>query len=582
MYTIEQNVQLVISLLKAYGIHRVIVSPGTANVSFVGSIQSDDFFTLYSCIDERSAAYMACGMSAETGEPVVISCTGATASRNYMPGLTEAYYRKLPVLAITSHEGFDLIGKLEPQQIDRRESPADIAVKKVVIPFINDERDREYCVDEINKALIALSRNGGGPVVMNVFTHGNNDFSAKSLPTCRRINYYDRVSDLPELPQGEIAIFIGAHRDFSEEETKSIENFCLSHNAVVLHDHTSGYHGKYSVMQALVLGQDVISEDFASVDLLLHIGEISGDYKGMMISPKSVWRISEDGEVKNLFGTLEAVFNVKEIEFFEHYNTKGVQDESLYNSYKAEYNRLLSKVPELPYGNIWVAQHLSKKLPAESTLHLGILNSLRSWNFFELPQGVKSSCNVGGFGIDGILSTLIGASLANPEKMYYCVVGDLAFFYDLGALGNRHIGKNLRIILINNGCGTEFKNYSHMSHVLGTENIAPYIAAEGHFRGLHESVVASYVQALGFEYKEARTKDEFLGAMDDMLQMIGKSCVLEVFVNSQDESDALFQILHLNEHTQSQEHKSLKQRIRSALGSEVVETVRKLKRKFEE
>lgn len=580
MYTVEQNVQIVISLLKAYGIRRVIVSPGTANVSFVGSIQCDDFFTLYSCIDERSAAYMACGMSAETGEPVVISCTGATASRNYMPGLTEAYYRKLPVLAITSHEGFDLIGKLVPQQIDRRESPADIAVKKVVIPFINDERDRQFCEDEVNKALIALSCNGGGPVVMNVFTHNNNDFSVTELPTFRRIKYYDRVSDFPELPQEKIAIFIGAHREFTPKETKCIENFCMAHNAVVLHDHTSGYHGKYSVMQALILGQDVISNDLASVDLLVHIGEVSGDYKGMLISPKSVWRICEDGDVKNLFGTLEAVFNVKEVEFFEYYCTKGSPNDSLYNSYKTEYDRLLSKIPEVPYSNIWVAQQVSKKLPSESTLHLGILNSLRSWNFFELPKGVKSSCNVGGFGIDGVLSTLIGASLTKPEKLYFCVVGDLAFFYDLGVLGNRHVGKNLRIILINNGCGTEFKNYSHMSHVLGIEHIAPYIAAEGHFKGLSESVVTSYVQALGFEYKKARTKDEFLGAMDDMLQMSGKSCVLEVIVNSQDESDALYQILHLNEHTQPQEPKSLKQKIKSALGSDVVETVRKLKRKF--
>ena len=578
MYTVEQNVQIVISLLKAYGIHRVIVSPGTANVSFVGSIQSDDFFTLYSCIDERSAAYMACGMSAETGEPVVISCTGATASRNYMSGLTEAYYRKLPVLAITSHEGFDLIGKLIPQQIDRRESPADIAVKKVVIPFINNERDWIFCEDEVNKALIALTRKGGGPVVMNVFTHNNNDFSIETLPACRRIKYYDRISDFPELPQKKIAVFIGAHREFSEEETKAVEKFCMSHNAVVLRDHTSGYHGKYSVMQALILGQDVISYDLASVDLLVHIGEVSGDYKGMLISPKVVWRISEDGNVKNLFGALDAVFNVKEIEFFEHYCTKDNQDVSLYNSYKVEYDRLLSKVPEVPFSNIWVARQLSQKLPAESTLHLGILNSLRSWNFFELPKGVKSSCNVGGFGIDGILSTLIGASLTKPEKLYFCVVGDLAFFYDLGVLGNRHVGKNLRIILINNGCGTEFKNYSHMSHVLGVEHISPYIAAEGHFKGL--GVVTSYVQALGFEYKEAKTKEEFLASLDDMLQVSGKSCVLEVFVNSQDESDALFQILHLNEHTQSKENISLKQIIKSALGDDAVEIVRKFKRKF--
>ena len=95
-YTVERNVQIVIALLKANGIKRVIASPGKTNMTFVGSIQQDPFFEIYSSVDERSAAYLACGMAAETGEPVVLSCTGATASRNYMPGLTEAYYRRDP------------------------------------------------------------------------------------------------------------------------------------------------------------------------------------------------------------------------------------------------------------------------------------------------------------------------------------------------------------------------------------------------------------------------------------------------------------------------------------------------------
>ena len=90
-YTKERNVQIVLSLLKAHGIRKVIASPGSTNIAVVGSMEHDSFFEIYSCVDERSAAYMACGLSAESGEPVVLSCTGATASRNYYPGLTEAY-----------------------------------------------------------------------------------------------------------------------------------------------------------------------------------------------------------------------------------------------------------------------------------------------------------------------------------------------------------------------------------------------------------------------------------------------------------------------------------------------------------
>ena len=75
-YSAERNVQILVYLLKANNIRRIIASPGTTNVTFVGTVQHDDFFKMYSCVDERSAAYMACGMAAESGEPVVIVCDG--------------------------------------------------------------------------------------------------------------------------------------------------------------------------------------------------------------------------------------------------------------------------------------------------------------------------------------------------------------------------------------------------------------------------------------------------------------------------------------------------------------------------
>ena len=55
-YTNERNVQILIALLKEHGIKRVIVSPGSTNVTFVGSLQQDPYFEMYSCVDERSAA----------------------------------------------------------------------------------------------------------------------------------------------------------------------------------------------------------------------------------------------------------------------------------------------------------------------------------------------------------------------------------------------------------------------------------------------------------------------------------------------------------------------------------------------
>jgi len=140
-YTDEKNVQILIALLKGHGIKRIIASPGATNVSFLRSVQNDSFFVIYSSVDERSAAYIACGLAAESGEAVVLSCTGATASRNYMPGLTEAFYRKLPILAVTSTQEIDKIGHLIPQVIDRSITPNDVVRLSVQIPLVNDNDD---------------------------------------------------------------------------------------------------------------------------------------------------------------------------------------------------------------------------------------------------------------------------------------------------------------------------------------------------------------------------------------------------------------------------------------------------------
>ena len=196
-------------------------------------------------------------------------------------------------------------------------------------------------------------------------------------------------------------------------------------------------------------------------------------------------------------------------------------------------------MPELPFGNIWVAKQTSAKLPSPAVLHLGILNSLRSWNMFKLPAGVETASNVGGFGIDGGLSSLIGASLANENKLYFGAFGDLAFFYDMNSLGNRHVGNNLRILLVNNGCGTEFKLRTHPCHAFGEEANA-YMAAAGHYGNKSKDLVRHYAEDLGFKYLTASNKEEFNAVIDEFVNPdITQSMIFEVFTDTEDESKAL-------------------------------------------
>lgn len=549
-YSNELSVQYLVALLKAHKIKKVIASPGTTNLSFVASLQYDPFFEMYSCVDERSAAYMACGLSAETGEPVVITCTGATASRNYLPGLTEAYYRKLPILAVTGTQYEGRIGELNSQLIDRSKIQNDVAVYSAHIPGLDANspfEERRFVEVELNRALTALRRNGGGPVHINLRTLYSREFNVSQLPEVRvikRFEYAD-VDSFPEIQNGRIGIFVGSHSTFSKELTEAVDSFCASRNAVVFCDHTSGYYGKYKVNFSLVTVQSTYESELADLDLCIHIGEISAEYGCLAkLRKKEVWRVSEDGEIRDLFNKLTNVFQITEVDFFNYYTLSNVEPQDSYlKECHQEYERIISKMPELPFTNIWVASQIAPKLPKGCCLHLGILNSTRSWNLFLLPHSVTSFANVGGFGIDGGVSTLIGASLANTDKLYFGVVGDLAFFYDMNSLGNRHVGNNVRLLIVNNGRGTEFRNFYHTGSTFGDAADA-YIAAAGHFGRQSRSLVKDYSENLGYEYMSASNKDEFLQQIDHFAtpEMLSRSIVFEIFTDSVDESAALKQM----------------------------------------
>lgn len=573
-YTAERNVQIILSLLKAHGIRKVVASPGTTNLSLVASMQQDKFFEMYSSVDERSAAYIACGLAAESGSPIVITCTGATASRNYMSGLTEAFYRKLPIIALTANQGVQNIGHLIAQNIDRRKLPNDIVKISVDVPTVNSFNDEWLCNVNVNKAILELTHHGGGPVHINFSTSYSKDFSVRELPNERVIKRITSNETFPKIREGHIGIFVGAHKKFTDSETLAIENFCEVHNAVVFCDHTSGYYGKYRFQNALI-GAQYVSNNIGNIDILIHIGEISGDYYGMSISPKEVWRVSEDGEVKDFFKKLQYVFEMPEETFFLSYLNSEKLNQTYYYKCVSEYKRIYNMIPELPFGNLWIAKFLSNKMPSGSVIHFGILNSLRSWNFFYLPKDIETYCNVGGFGIDGILSTLLGASLASPQKIFFGILGDLAFFYDMNAIANRHVSSNLRILLINNGRGTEFTNYGHPGYAFG-KDAEPYIAASGHFGNKSPFLVRHYAEDLGFKYISASNKEEFNNKYIEFIstERFSKPILFEVFTDSQDESNAI-KIMRNIEKSPISAKSVLKNIALNVLGEETIKKIKK-------
>ena len=156
-------------------------------------------------------------------------------------------------------------------------------------------------------------------------------------------------------------------------------------------------------------------------------------------------------------------------------------------------------------------------------------------NYFKLDKTIETNCNVGGFGIDGAISTLIGQSLCNPEKIFFGLVGDLAFFYDMNALGQREIKNNVRIIVVNNNKGVEFRLHPKVEPYMH-EKTDFLIAAAGHNKG----GAKGWAESCGFEYMCADTKNAFSNQIKDFCNKdYEKPVLFEVFTNTKDEQEGL-------------------------------------------
>ena len=366
---------------------------------------------------------------------------------------------------------------------------------------------------------------------------------------------------------------------FTEQLTKQVDRFCATHDAVVICDHTSGYYGRYRLQPGLLAMQQNGGYP-VSFDLMIHIGEVSAAHFAGRTPVKEVWRVNADGELRDPFKKLTCVFQMSEEAFFRHYGKDKSDKHSLIDFCHKAFSEIYSQIPELPFSNVWVAMQLSSRLPQGCLFHFSASNTRRCWNMFPLPEGVESASNVGCCGIDGTNSSALGASLVNLERLTFFATGDLAFFYDMNALGNRHVGRNLRILLINNGVGAEFKLSSHPCFAF-QEEANPYMAAAGHYGNKSRTLVKHYAEDLGFQYLSAANKEEFAQAVETFVipRLTDKPMLFEVFTSYTDENDAMGAITTISFDLKEAAKHKVADAIRSMVGEQTINKLKSILKK---
>ena len=513
MYSDNKTVQIVISLLKEFGVRHVVLSPGGRNVPVVHSLEQDPYFNCYSIVDERSAAYFALGLAIETAEPVLISCTSGTAPTNYTSAMWEASRQKIPLIALTSDRHQYYYGQLEDQMINQPGMYGDACRASVSLPIVNDEEDAWYCARLVNEALLATQHREGGPVQINLPTKWGlfaQNFNTAKLPKCKVIKRLSlaRPEELREKvrelkSKKRILVMYGQSRQASALLEENIKGFAAKYACAISTETLSNLSNENSINTSLIcraLNKETIRE-FAP-DLVI---SVQGDYvspiKGHLKGPVEFdhWVVNEDGAVVDQFKKLTTIFEGSAEDFFAFFNAEGgepIKDHAYLRLWQSQIASLPK--PEFPYSSAYAMQEFMKRLQPDSILHLGNGVSVHMNQYFPSPPGILTYCHSGTTTIDGSLSSFIGQASAS-NRLCYAFIGDLSFFYDMNGLWNRYVGKNVRILLYNNEGGQTF----HWNAAKEIETLPLHTSAE------HFTTARGWVESIGMRYCSAGNKEEF-------------------------------------------------------------------------
>lgn len=531
--------KILIELLKKYGIKKLVLSSGCRNVPFVSNVETDPDFECFSVIDERNAAFFGMGLSEESKEPIAIACTSGTAASNYVSGVTEAYYSKVPLVVLTFDRHPYMYNQLETQKIDQESIFESITKKSVTLPIVKDEEDVWYCNRLINEAFIEMTRHGVGPVHINVPLAGdmnslfNDDSNKTSEKGMKKIDYVSTnnmvwLNKVEELLKTKKVLFIlGQDSLLTDKEKEKLRKFAEIMDCPILTDNLSNFKSEHNILAGPII--KALNSKTINVllpEIVISYGNNMQERIKEVLRGKNIkhWYITPDGKIRDCFKALDTIFECSINEFLDMFNknfeNKYKPDKKYFEKWKNISESI--KLPEMPFTNFYVAKEFSKIIPHDSLLHLSILNATRQMQFFNLDESIKVFSNVNAFGIDGCLPTFMGQAYAT-DNLAFIMIGDLSFFYGMNALSIKHRKKNIRVLMINNGGGAEF-------HIQPDSNSIPTI--DLHIGAAHNRTAKEWAISSGYKYLTANDKESFDKNIKEFISSDSKEPIFyEVFTD---------------------------------------------------
>ena len=550
MYTDKKSILQLAALLKAHGIRKIVLCPGSRNIPIVQTLANIPDFTCYPMTDERSAGFFALGLALHGGTPAAVCCTSGTALLNLHPAVAEAFYQQVPLVVISADRPAAWIGQMDGQTLPQPGVFGSLVKKSVDLPEVDSEESEWYCNRLINEALLELNHHGKGPVHINVpISEPFFKLPVTELPEVRVITRYQGLSVYDKDYQPLIDRLNRYQRRMAVEGQMNLIYLFDKRYTKMLYKHFAWFTENISNqtvpgvpirnIEPLLCSMNFETQQKMRPELLITYGGhiISKRLKKFLRRhpPVEHWHIAPDGEVVDLYGSLTTVIEMDPFEFLEKI---APMMENRTPEYPRQWEALSKAIPQaqFDYSEMSAIGAVIKNLPAPCSLHLANSSVVRYAQLFDIPANVEILSNRGTNGIEGSLSTALGYATAS-DKLNYLFIGDLSFFYDMNALWNSNYGANIRILLLNNEGGEIFHALPGLElH----ENARRFVTAT------HCTTAKAWAEDRGFEYLSARNSEELNAAVTVFTQasVTNRPMLLEVFTDKNLDIEMLKEYYH--------------------------------------
>lgn len=537
------NCGIVAEVLRLHGVSHIVCSPGSRNAPMLLAADALSDVHTHIVVDERQAAFIALGMAQVSKTPVALICTSGTALLNYAPAVAEAYYQGLPLIVVSADRPARWIDQDDSQTLRQPGALGNFVKKTYDIPdFGADDADMALYANRLaNDAMIEASRGRKGPVHINLrIAEPTVPRQRTELPAQRKIDCIEADDILPKELVKQMAaeaadkkILVVAGFALPDARlNKSMAKLISMPNVYLMHETISNLHlpGRHSAVDIILSTLSPWDREQLRPDLVITIGGalVSRAVKEYLraVRPHEHWAVGHSHTTVDCFNALTTRIEADPGRFLSMF-AKYMQRMHPRNDYAAEWEAAKKKaidshdryIAAAPWSDLTACNEIFNAIPQEANLQLSNGTAIRYAQLCIDTMPHACYCNRGVSGIDGSLSTAVGAASLYPE-MTVLVTGDMSIAYDISALASQQITERLKIIVLNNQGGGIFRFIPSTASLPEREE---YFCAD------QRLPLAKLAEAFGFEYFRASNLQQLETSLPLVLSPRLSPSILEVF-----------------------------------------------------